>query len=74
MVNSVVGMLKLLKAVRQRAIKDKISHKRIRKDAWEEWKGSDCRYIYYNCFILIKEISDYKSKYNHIPKGAMNEH
>ena len=67
MITSVVGMLKLLKAARSRAIKDKISRRRG-ADPWKEWKKSECRYIYYNCFILMKEVNDYKSRYNSIPK------
>lgn len=72
-VNSFIGMLNLLKAIKKTAIKDELLYRKrgIKrgKNAWNKWKKSECRCIYYNCYILIKEINNYKSRYNSIPKG-----
>lgn len=55
-------MLKLLKAVRKTAIKDQkdFNSKGFRKgkDAWQEWKESKCRFIYYHSNCLICKMID----------------
>lgn len=72
-VNYILGMLDLLKAVRKTAIRDQLEYRKngFKKgeNAWEEWKESECRFIYYNCYTIIVEREKSKSKPIIIPKG-----
>jgi hypothetical protein len=72
-INSVFGMLELLKAIRKTAIRDELSYRKTGfkkgEDSWEEWKESQCRYIYYHCYVLISEIEKNKSNPIILPKG-----
>lgn len=62
-INSVEGMLKLLEAIRKTAIRDQIAFRekgfKQGENAWKEWKESQCRFLYYNCYVILIDMNKF---------------
>lgn len=71
-INSVVGMLELLKAARKTAIRDELAYRykgKRKEGAWMEWKESECRRIYCRSYELMCLRDRYRNTPIRIPSS-----